>query len=137
MRSSMESWTPKSAPTSMRVRTPLRRTWSGCAASLAASMCHATSSRGDDWNAAITADNDFHVTLVKLVRDGRMTAMYEQMGSQTILLLISAAETDVSLRGAPLQAIHRAIIDAVASRDADRAGHAVADHYRYTRGRLF
>jgi DNA-binding GntR family transcriptional regulator len=92
---------------------------------------------GTDWNAAALADNEFHLTLVRLSKNERMAVIYEQMGSQTILLLVTAAETDVSLRGAPLQAIHRAIIDAVVARDVERAHQAVADHYRYTRDRLF
>jgi GntR family transcriptional regulator of gluconate operon len=93
--------------------------------------------RGTDWNAAITADAEFHLTLVKLAKNKRMTTIYEQMGAQTVLLLVTASQSDVSLRGAPLQAIHRAIADAVVGRDANAAREAIADHYRYTRQRLF
>ena len=92
---------------------------------------------GTDWNAAITADARFHLTLVKLAKNKRMETIYEQMGAQTVLLLVTASGSDVSLRGAPLQAIHRSIADAVVARDAEAAGRAIADHYRYTRERLF
>jgi DNA-binding GntR family transcriptional regulator len=93
--------------------------------------------RGDDWNAAITADAWFHLTLIKLAKNKRMETIYEQMGAQTVLLLVTASTSDVSLRGAPLQAIHRAIADAVVARDVEAAREAIADHYRYTRHRLF
>jgi DNA-binding GntR family transcriptional regulator len=93
--------------------------------------------RGDDWHAAITADKAFHLTLINLAKNGRMATIYEQMAAQTFLLLVTMAETDVSIRGAPLQAIHRAILDAVVARDLDGARSAIADHYRYTRERLF
>jgi|SRR5579862_8585772 len=92
---------------------------------------------GSDWNAAITADAQFHLVLVNLAKNKRLTTIYEQMGAQTVLLLVTASQSDVSLRGAPLQAIHRAIADAVVARDADAAREAIADHYRYTRQRLF
>jgi DNA-binding GntR family transcriptional regulator len=93
--------------------------------------------RGSDWNAAITADARFHLTLIKLAKNKRMETIYEQMGAQTVLLLVTTASSDVSIRGAPLQAIHRAIADAVVARDVDAARQAIADHYRYTRDRLF
>jgi DNA-binding GntR family transcriptional regulator len=93
--------------------------------------------RGDDWNAAITADARFHLTLIKLAKNKRMETIYEQMGAQTVLLLVTASSSDVSLRGAPLQAIHRAIADAVVARDVEAARDAITDHYRYTHERLF
>jgi DNA-binding GntR family transcriptional regulator len=93
--------------------------------------------RGSDWNAAITADAQFHLALVKLAKNKRLTTIYEQMGAQTVLLLVTASQSDVALRGAPLQAIHRAIADAVVARDQDAGLLAIADHYQYTRKRLF
>ena len=92
---------------------------------------------GNDWNAAITADAQFHLTLVRLAKNRRMETICEQMGAQTVLLLVTASQSDVSLRGAPLQAIHAAILEAVVARDADAAREAIAAHYRYTRERLF
>jgi DNA-binding GntR family transcriptional regulator len=92
---------------------------------------------GSDWNAAITADAHFHLELVKLAKNKRMVTIYDQMGAQTVLLLVTGVQSDVSLRGAPLQAIHRAILDSVVARDADGARRAIADHYRYTRERLY
>ena len=93
--------------------------------------------RGSDWNAAITADARFHLTLIRLAKNKRMETIYEQMGAQTVLLLVTASSSDVSLRGAPLQAIHRAIAEAVVARDKTAARKAISDHYRYTRARLF
>jgi DNA-binding GntR family transcriptional regulator len=92
---------------------------------------------GTDWNVAITCDARFHLTLVKLAKNRRMQTIIEQMGAQTVLLLLTASESDVSLRGAPLTAIHAAIVDAVVARDAEAAQEAIAAHYRYTRERLF
>jgi DNA-binding GntR family transcriptional regulator len=93
--------------------------------------------RGSDWNAAITADAAFHLALVRLAKNKRLTTIYEQMGAQTVLLLVTASQSDVALRGAPLQAIHRAIADAVLARNQDAGLRAIADHYRYTHERLF
>jgi DNA-binding GntR family transcriptional regulator len=93
--------------------------------------------RGTDWYAAITADARFHLALIRLAKNKRMETIYEQMSAQTVLLLITASSSDVSLRGAPLQAIHRAIADAVLARDEGAARESISDHYRYTRSRLF
>jgi GntR family transcriptional regulator, gluconate operon transcriptional repressor len=92
---------------------------------------------GSDWNAALSADQNFHLALIKLAKNKRMETIYEQMSAQTILLIVTASQSDAALRGAPLQAIHRAILDAVVVRDAEAARRAIADHYRYTHDRLF
>jgi DNA-binding GntR family transcriptional regulator len=54
-----------------------------------------------------------------------------------MLLLVTAAEADHSLRLAPLGQVHGAIAEAIARRDVKAACAAVEEHYDYTRSRLF
>ena len=75
---------------------------------------------GTDWNVAITCEARVDLTLVKLAKNRRMQMIIEQMEAQTVLLLLTASESDVSLRGAPLQAIHAVIVDC-RRRDAEAA----------------
>ena len=89
------------------------------------------------WTSAITADNAFHRAIIGLAKNGRMASIYEQMTSQTTLLLVTAAETDMSLRVAPFGEVHRDIADAISRRDVEAACAAVEEHYEYTRSRLF
>jgi GntR family transcriptional regulator, gluconate operon transcriptional repressor len=89
------------------------------------------------WNEAINADKDFHLAVVGLAGNSRLTSIYEQMAHQTILLLVSAIENDATLREGPLHQIHKSVSDAVSSRNSDLAIEAIRRHFDYTRKRLF
>lgn len=93
--------------------------------------------RDVDYLESATLDLQFHRQLVALRRNPRMTAMYEQMLAQTMLLLRSAAESSPTLRRGMPSAVHRDIIDALQARNPERAGAAVARHYRHAEDRLF
>jgi DNA-binding GntR family transcriptional regulator len=90
----------------------------------------------DNFKEAANADMHFHHAIVLLARNQRLADIYEQMAHQTLLLLITASESDVSLMAAPLLEIHQEMVDAVIARDVQRAIRAVRRHYEYTRGRL-
>jgi DNA-binding GntR family transcriptional regulator len=90
----------------------------------------------DDFKAAANADMEFHRAIVVLARNQRLADIYAQMAHQNLLLLITASESDLSLRTAPLAEIHQEMADAVVARDAQRAVRAVRRHYEYTRSRL-
>lgn len=90
----------------------------------------------DDFKAAANADKDFHHSVILLARNKRLADIHEQMAHQNLLLLISASESDLSLRAAPLLEIHQEIANAVVARDAERAVRAVRRHYEYTRRRV-
>jgi DNA-binding GntR family transcriptional regulator len=92
--------------------------------------------QGDDWQLAINADMEFHRAIVTLSKNQRLITVYEQMAHQTLLLLITASERDLTLRAAPLEEIHKAMADAVMNRDLEAATDAIRRHYWYTRQRL-
>ncbi len=81
--------------------------------------------QGDDWPLAINTDSDFHRAIILLAKNDRLATVYEQMAHQTLLLLITASETDMSLRAAPLEEIHTAMADAVVNRDLEAATEAI------------
>jgi GntR family transcriptional regulator of gluconate operon len=104
------------------------------------SDAHATMDRAwtsGPWIEAINADKDFHLAVIALAKNRRLATVYEQMVHQTVLLLVSASETDATIRGAPLRGVHQAMADAIVARDIDLAITAVQEHYKYTRSRLF
>ena len=84
-----------------------------------------------------THDLAFHRRLVALAGNERMTAIYDQMLTQTAHLLRTAAEGNPTLQTTMMPTVHRDILDAVAERDADRAREAIEAHYRYAEERLF
>jgi DNA-binding GntR family transcriptional regulator len=90
----------------------------------------------DNFKEAASADMHFHQAIILLARNQRLADIYEQMARQNLLLLITASESDVSLRTAPMQDIHQEMVDAVTARDAKRAVQAIRRHYEYTRGWL-
>lgn len=90
----------------------------------------------DNFKEAANADMYFHHAIILLARNQRLADIYEQMAHQNLLLLITASESDVSLRTAPLKEIHQEMADAVMARDMQRAVRAVRRHYEYTRSRL-
>jgi DNA-binding GntR family transcriptional regulator len=92
--------------------------------------------RGDDLAAAWDADMAFHATYCRMSGNGRLLALFEQLASQTVLLMRTSLESHASLAWTPPVELHRRIAQAIADRDADAAGAAVEAHYRYTEERL-
>ena len=82
-------------------------------------------------------DLAFHRSVVTLARNERMAVMYEQMLTQTMLLLRSAALENPSLRTDLRRAAHRDILRALLDRDEAAARAAIEAHYRYAEERLF
>ena len=82
-------------------------------------------------------DLAFHRGLVALARNERMSTMYEQMLTQTMLLLRTAALENPALRTDLRRAAHRDILRAVLDRDDSAARAAIEAHYRYAEERLF
>ncbi len=88
------------------------------------------------WSDAVNADKDFHRAIVQLAKNSRLSSMYELMAHQTLLLLVTASKTDISLMTAPLDEIHKSMADAVVARDLGAATDAIRHHYQYTRLRI-
>jgi DNA-binding GntR family transcriptional regulator len=82
-------------------------------------------------------DLAFHRGLVALARNERMSTMYEQMLTQTMLLLRTAALENPALRTDLRRAAHRDILRALVDRDESAARAAIEAHYRYAEERLF
>ena len=82
-------------------------------------------------------DLAFHRALVVLARNERMATMYEQMLTQTMLLLRSASLENPALRTDLRRAAHRDILQARLDRDEAAARAAIEAHYRYAEERLF
>lgn len=82
-------------------------------------------------------DLAFHRSLVALARNERMATMYEQMLTQTMLLLRTAALENPSLRTDLRRAAHRDIQRALRDRDEATARAAIEAYYRYAEERLF
>jgi DNA-binding GntR family transcriptional regulator len=82
-------------------------------------------------------DLAFHRSLVALARNERMAVMYEQMLTQTMLLLRTAALENPSLHTDLRRAAHRDILAALLDRDEGGARAAIEAHYRYAEERLF
>jgi DNA-binding GntR family transcriptional regulator len=92
---------------------------------------------GGDYLQNSEHDLAFHRGLVDLAGNKRMTAIYDQMLTQTAHLLRTAAEAHPTLQTSIRPAAHRDILDALVARDPDRACQAIAAHYRYAEERLF
>jgi DNA-binding GntR family transcriptional regulator len=82
-------------------------------------------------------DLAFHRSLVALARNERMAVMYEQMLTQTMLLLRTAALENPALRTDLRRAAHRDILRALLDREEAAARTALEAHYRYAEERLF
>jgi len=93
--------------------------------------------RGADYGESLSADLAFHRQLVGLSGNERLMPLYEQMLSQTQLLVRTAAQANPSLGLAMRRSAHRDILDALLARDADRTRAAIVDHYAYAEQRLF
>ncbi len=90
-----------------------------------------------DLAAAWDADMAFHRAYCRLAGNGRLLTLFDELASQTVLLMRTALATRASLGWTPPVAYHRRIADAIAARDVEGAVAAVGDHYRYTEDRLF
>lgn len=91
---------------------------------------------GDDLAAAWDADMAFHRTYCRLSGNGRLIDLFDQLASQTVLLMRTSLESHVSLAWTPPVELHRRIAQAIADRDVYRAMEAVGAHYQYTQDRL-
>jgi DNA-binding GntR family transcriptional regulator len=89
-----------------------------------------------DLPAAWEADMAFHRTYCRMAENGRLAALFEDLASQTVLLMRTALIKRASLAWTPPVELHRHIADAVRARDEDAAVRAVAEHYQYTHDRL-
>ena len=95
-----------------------------------------TAYRGDDLAAAWDADMAFHRTYCRLSGNGRLLELFDQLASQTVLLMRTSLESRASLGWTPPVELHRGIAQAIAARDVDRATEAVGAHFQYTQDRL-
>ena len=93
--------------------------------------------RGAEYDESLAADLAFHRALVNLAANERLIAIYEQMLSQTQLLVRTAAVMNPSLGRAMRHSTHREILDALVARDVARARQAIENHYEYAKQRLF
>jgi DNA-binding GntR family transcriptional regulator len=91
---------------------------------------------GDDLAAAWDADMAFHRTYCRLSGNGRLLELFDQLASQTVLLMRTTLESHASLAWTPPVELHRRIAQAIADRDVARATEAVGAHYQYTQDRL-
>jgi DNA-binding GntR family transcriptional regulator len=91
---------------------------------------------GDDLAAAWDADMAFHRTYCRLSGNGRLLELFDQLASQTVLLMRTTLESHASLAWTPPVELHRRIAQAIADRDLARATEAVGAHYQYTQDRL-
>jgi DNA-binding GntR family transcriptional regulator len=91
---------------------------------------------GDDLAAAWDADMAFHRTYCRLSGNGRLLELFDQLASQTVLLMRTTLESHASLAWTPPVELHRRIAQAIADRDAGEAAAAVGAHYQYTQDRL-
>jgi DNA-binding GntR family transcriptional regulator len=78
----------------------------------------------------------FHRTYCRLSGNGRLLDLFDQLASQTVLLMRTTVESHASLAWTPPVELHRQIAQAIADRDVARAAEAVGAHYQYTQDRL-
>jgi DNA-binding GntR family transcriptional regulator len=91
----------------------------------------------EDYLVGAVHDLAFHRAVLTLAGNERMAAVYDQMLTQTMLLLRTAAATNPMLRTGIKRFAHRDIYDALLARDTERTRVAVEAHYRYAEERLF
>ena len=90
-----------------------------------------------DLAAAWELDMAFHRTYCRLSGNGRLLVLFDQLASQTVLLMRSALAGRASLGWTPPGGFHRRIATSIAGRDVTGAIEAVGSHYQYTQDRLF
>lgn len=89
-----------------------------------------------DLAAAWDADMAFHRHYCRIAGNGRLVALFDELASQTVLLMRTALATHASLGWSPPVEVHREIADAIRARDAEAAVGAVGRHFQYTQDRL-
>jgi DNA-binding GntR family transcriptional regulator len=82
------------------------------------------------------ADLDFHKTLFELAGNRRMIRMYDQLATQSLLLMRASLEHNPLLGRVPPLALHRDTAEAIVRRDEAQAEDAIKAHYRYSENRL-
>jgi GntR family transcriptional regulator, gluconate operon transcriptional repressor len=82
------------------------------------------------------ADMLFHRSYCELSGNGRLLALFDELASQTVLLMRTALAHHASLGWTPPVEFHRHIADGIRARDAAAAVEAVGVHYQYTQDRL-
>jgi DNA-binding GntR family transcriptional regulator len=89
-----------------------------------------------DLAVAWEADMAFHRSYCRMSGNGRLLALYDELASQTVLLMRTALATHASLGWTPPVEFHRQIADGIRARDPRVAVEAVGVHYQYTQDRL-
>lgn len=89
-----------------------------------------------DLTAAWEADMAFHRSYCRMSGNGRLLALFDELASQTVLLMRTSLATRASLAWVPPVELHRCIADAIRARDPHVAAEAVGVHYQYTQDRL-
>lgn len=100
-------------------------------------MARAWHSRSTAHANRMKADLDFHHEILRIAGNSRMFTLYDQLATQTAVLLRNAMDMNPSLKLSPPDAVHQSMVDAITARDVDAVREAVANHYRHTRERLF
>ena len=91
---------------------------------------------GADLATAWDADMAFHRSYCRIAGNGRLLELFDQLASQTVLLMRTTLDSHASLGWTPPVELHRRIAQAIADGDVDRAVAAVGAHYQYTQDRL-
>jgi DNA-binding FadR family transcriptional regulator len=91
---------------------------------------------GGDLAAAWEADMAFHRSYCRMSANGRLLSLFDELASQTVLLMRTALATHASLGWTPPVEFHRHIADAIRARAPEAAVAAVGVHYQYTQDRL-
>jgi GntR family transcriptional regulator of gluconate operon len=89
-----------------------------------------------DLPAAWEADMAFHRSYCRMSGSGRLLTLFDELASQTVLLMRTALATHASLGWTPPVEFHRHIADGIRARDETAAVAAVGAHYQYTQDRL-
>ncbi len=89
-----------------------------------------------DLATAWEADMAFHRAYCHMSGNGRLLTLFDELASQTVLLMRTALATHASLGWTPPVEFHRHIADAIRARDPQGATDAVGVHYQYTQDRL-
>jgi DNA-binding GntR family transcriptional regulator len=89
-----------------------------------------------DLATAWDADMGFHRGYCRVAGNGRLVTLFDELASQTLLLMRTALATHASLGWSPPVEVHREIADAIRARNVDAAVGAVGRHFQYTQDRL-
>ena len=90
----------------------------------------------DELASAWEADMAFHREYCRLSGNGRLLELFDNLASQTVLLMRTTLDSHASLAWTPPVEVHRRIAQAIAARDVAAAMGAVGAHYQYTQDRL-